>query len=173
MARIVTNKRAVSSCRFRSSLVRRRVRISCVDGCFTPVPPPPAPPAFIILHRPRLPGATCKLVPSPPSSTRLLKWCHFDCKCISVPLFCIFICWKANISMPIFYNLRIRSGHPYQIFSKPGKVMKCLKQKYVGGQWPCSVPIEHSITLNFLGFCNSIQVWALPTVTRCLNMQYA
>ena len=43
---------------------------------------------------------------------------------VNVPLFCIFICCKANISIPIFYNLRIRSGHPYQIFSKPGKVIK-------------------------------------------------
>ena len=85
---------------------------------------PPSPHSSSSTALPCLPGDTCKPVPSPPSSTRLLKWCHFDCKCISVPLFCIFC--KANVSIPISYNLIIRSGHPYQTFSKPGKVMKCL-----------------------------------------------
>lgn len=43
IARVVTKKRVLSSCRVRSRLVRRRVRISCVDGCFTPAPPPARP----------------------------------------------------------------------------------------------------------------------------------
>ena len=57
-------------------------RCLACDATLALQPPPaflllPAQPAFIILHRPRLPGDTCKPVPSPPSSTRLLKWCHF------------------------------------------------------------------------------------------------
>ena len=40
------------------------------------------------------------------------------------------LCFTANISIPIstffLFSYILRSGRPYQTFSKPGKVMKCL-----------------------------------------------